>query len=519
MQSLWENIVQYFQNNTDAYLLAIREHLVLSLVALLLAVVIGLPLGLLCARYKKQQKWVVGAFQVLRIVPSLAVLVLLLPLMGTGERPAITALVLLAIPPVLMNTVAGLEEVPPFLQETAAGLGMTEGQAWARVKLPMALPMILAGIKIAMIEVIASATLAAKIGAGGLGGIIFTGLSLNRVDLLLIGGISVALLSITAGLLMDLLDRLLLPYKFAGKKEQKMKSMLKKVAAATLVLALALGVTACGKTGSTSGAIRVGSKDFTESLVVAEVYALALEDAGYQVERIPAIAGSLVHPAITNNEIDLYPEYTGTGLLSILQMDMMTDPQEVYNTVKAAYKEQFGITWLDYTKANDGQGLVIRTEVAQDLGIATISDLQQHASALRFASQGEFDERSDGLPALIAAYGPFNWASSRVYDNGLKYQVLSSGEADVSPAYTTEGQLVNVDQFTLLEDDKQVWPPYNLAPIVRDEVLAANPGMDEVLNRVSATLDTPTLTALNAQVDVEGREVEEVAAEYYASLQ
>lgn len=298
-----------------------------------------------------------------------------------------------------------------------------------------------------------------------------------------------------------------------------MKNVLKKAAAALLTLALAVPLAACsGGGGGSEAAIRVGSKDFTESMLVAEIYALALEDAGFSVERKPAISSSLAHTSITTDEMDIYPEYTGTGLLSILQMDLITDPQEVYDTVKEEYAKQFDITWLDYAQANDGQGLVMRTEVAQELGIATISDLQRHAGELRFASQGEFDQRADGLPALIEVYGPFDWAASAVYDNSLKYTVLSNGEADVSPAYTTEGQLVNTGQFTLLEDDKQVWPPYNLAPIVRDNVLEANPGIADALNAVSATLDTATVTRLNAEVDVEGREVDEVAAEYYETI-
>lgn len=515
-----EKILHYLSNNTGAYLLAIREHLVISLLALCAAILIGVPLGVLCVKYKSRQKWIVGVFQVLRIVPSLAVLVMLIPIMGTGERPAITALVLLAVPPVLMNTVAGLEEVPFFMLETAEGMGMTQPQLWIKVRLPLALPLILAGIKIAMIEIIASATIAAKIGAGGLGGIILTGLGLNRTDLLLIGGVTVALLSITAGVLMDLLDRALLKYKYAGKKEFRMKTNLRKTAAVMLALVFVLSFAACGSPAPKAEdiTIRIGSKDFTESMVVTEIYALALEGAGFKVERVPAIAGSLIHAAIVNKEIDIYPEYTGTGLLSILQMDLITDPQEVYDTVKTEYEKQFKITWLDLSTANDGQGLVIRTEVSKNLGITTISDLQKHATELRFCSQGEFDERPDGLPALIEKYGPFDWKSSRVYDNGIKYEVLSSNEADVSPAYTTEGALVNTEQFTLLEDDKQVWPPYNLVPIVRDEVLTAAPGIADALNKVSAKLNTSNLTQLNAEVDVNKREVEEVAAEFYKSI-
>ena len=264
--------------------------------------------------------------------------------------------------------------------------------------------------------------------------------------------------------------------------------------------------------------IRVGSKDFTENEIVGELYALALEDAGYEVERIFDIAGSVIHTSIVNDEIDLYPEYTGTGLISILQLDPITDPQEVYDTVKEAYEEQFSLTWLDYAQANDGQGLFISKAASDEYGILTISDLQANADKLRFASQGEFDEREDGLPGLEKIYGPFEFKSSKIYDNGLKYNIVESDEADVAPAYTTEGRLAEKDKFVLLEDDKQAWPPYNLAPVVRDDVLEENPDIAEILGKVNAALDTETITALNAQVDVDKEEVEDVAADFYAGL-
>jgi osmoprotectant transport system substrate-binding protein len=297
----------------------------------------------------------------------------------------------------------------------------------------------------------------------------------------------------------------------------KRKSIISTIA----MLATTLMVSGCSSLGSGSTedtAIRVGSKDFTENLVVSEIYALALEDAGYEVERIPNIASSVVHTSITNDEIDLYPEYTGTGLLVVLEMEIETDPQKVYDTIKAEYDEQFDLTWLDYAQANDSAGLVIKTSVAEKYGIETISDLQENASELRFASQGEFDLREDGLPGLTKAYGEFNWKSSTVYDNSLKYEVLKNDEADVAPAYTTEGQLTNKEEFTVLVDDKKFWPPYNLAPVIRNEVLEVNPDIAEILNNISSTLDTETMTNLNAKVDVDGQEYEAVAKEYFDSI-
>ena len=298
-----------------------------------------------------------------------------------------------------------------------------------------------------------------------------------------------------------------------------MKKIVSKILLAALAMSLALSAGGCGGSAQEAKAtVRVGSKDFTESLIVSEIYALALEDAGYTVERKQDIAGSVVHTAITSGEIDLYPEYTGTGLLTVLQLPMSSDAHEVYETVKAAYDEQFQITWLDSTAVNDRNGIAVRTEVAEQYNIYTMSDLQREAEHIRVCSQGEFEYREDGLPGLAKVYGPFNFASINVYDNGIKYQILEQGEADCCPGYSTDAQLVNTELFTYLEDDKGFWPPYYLAPIVRSEVLEADPEIAGILNAVSAKLDTETMVSLNAKVDIDHMEYDEVAREFFETV-
>lgn len=294
---------------------------------------------------------------------------------------------------------------------------------------------------------------------------------------------------------------------------------MKKLILLVTIMVVGVVATACdhGLTGS-GEVIKVGSKDFTENLIVSEIYALAMEDEGYNVERVFNISSSVIHDSIVAGEVDLYPEYTGTGLITVLGRNMETNPDEVYAKVKAEYERKYNITWLPCSKANDGQGLVIKTSVAEKYGIKTISDLQANAAKLRFASQGEFDYREDGIPALTKVYGEFNWLSSKVYDNALKYAVLDEDKADVAPAYTTEGQLVNKDKYTLLVDDKGVWPPYNLAPIVRDDVLDEHTELAELLIKISSTFTTDNITSLNAKVDVDKEEYEDVAKEYYNSI-
>ena len=208
-------ILSYFQANGPRFRGMLEAHIRISLIALAIAVLIGVPAGYLCVQHPRSQKAITGLFSVLRVIPSLAVLLLMVPLLGTGAAPAVVALVLLAVPPILMNTAAGLETVPSFMLETADGLGMTDVQVWQKVRFPLAMPMILTGIKTAAVEIVSSATLASKIGAGGLGDIIFAGIGLNKTELLLIGGVSVALLSLTTGLLFALLEKKTMKHRTA----------------------------------------------------------------------------------------------------------------------------------------------------------------------------------------------------------------------------------------------------------------------------------------------------------------
>ena len=211
---MWEKMFAYIVTHGDSLLIQTATHLWISLAALTAAILVGVPCGYLAADLPGCEKWISAPFQVLRVIPSLAILVLLIPVAGTGALPAVIALTILAVPPVLLNTIVGFRDVPAFMAESAAGMGMTDREILWNVRIPLALPLIFAGIRTALVEVIASAALAARIGAGGLGEVIFTGLGLNRMDLLLLGGVLVAALSLLCGGLFDALTRHVLRYKY-----------------------------------------------------------------------------------------------------------------------------------------------------------------------------------------------------------------------------------------------------------------------------------------------------------------
>lgn len=209
-----QSIAEYISTHGTQILSQIATHVAISFFALLVSALIGIPCGYLASGSDRTESFVSAPFEMLRVVPSLALLILLIPVMGTGPAPAVTALTILAVPPVLLNTIAGFRTVPDFMIESARGIGMTEQEILWKVRIPAALPMMITGLKTALVEVFASATLAAKIGAGGLGEIIFTGLGLNRTDLLVLGGFLVALLSLLAVGVFDLISRRFMKYKY-----------------------------------------------------------------------------------------------------------------------------------------------------------------------------------------------------------------------------------------------------------------------------------------------------------------
>lgn len=284
-----------------------------------------------------------------------------------------------------------------------------------------------------------------------------------------------------------------------------------------LALFTAVMVVACtggGSSPTASGPIRVGSKDFTEQFIIGEMYALVLEKAGLEVERKLNLGGTPVaQAALESGEIDLYPEYTGTGLLTVLKLPAASNPDEVFQKVSQGYQDQFDLVWLKPAPMNNTQALAMTQEGSQQFGITTISEMAEKASELVMIGPPEFQEREDGLPGLQAAYGNFTLKEYKAVDPGLRYTGLVDGEADVAVAFGTDGE-ISAFNLVLLEDDKQLFPPYQVAPVVRQAVLDANPDLANVLNTLSARLTDETMQRLNYEVSGNQREPAEVAQEF-----
>lgn len=261
--------------------------------------------------------------------------------------------------------------------------------------------------------------------------------------------------------------------------------------------------------------IKIGSKNFTEQFVVAELYAGALEAAGFKVDRKINLGATLVaQEALKNGAIDIYPEYTGTGLLAVLKMDNVkeSDPEKVYQIVKAGYEKQFNLTWLKPSNVNNGNAMVVRPETAAQYKLKTLSDLGRVADKLTIGMGSEFADRYDGLPGLKAVYG-INFKEARQFAAlRLRYEALSQKQVDVSNGFSTDWQIA-ANKFAALDDDKHLFPPYYLAPVVRMDI-ANNPKIVAILDKVDGLIDNPTMQELNRQVEVDKKEPRKVAAEF-----
>ena len=258
-------------------------------------------------------------------------------------------------------------------------------------------------------------------------------------------------------------------------------------------------------TGSGSGdnsdiTITVGSKNFTEQLIIGEMYAQILEDRGFDVERALNLGGTEVaHEALVAGEIDVYPEYTGTGLLVILGMETMSDPDEVFDIVSTEYMEQFDLVWLDQTPMNNSNALAVTREWSEANGVTTISELAEVSADLTLAAVPDFPEREDGQLGLESVYG-LEFGEILIFDPGLKYQAFLDGEAEVVLAFGTDGQVAGYD-LVILEDDQGLWPPYRVAPVVRQQTLDEAPEVAEALNELAPLLTSEVMAELNWQVD------------------
>ncbi|HLL74149.1 MAG TPA: glycine betaine ABC transporter substrate-binding protein [Pyrinomonadaceae bacterium] len=510
------NVLEFMRDNWREVLSLAGEHLLLVAVSTAFAVAIGLPAGVLLTRRASLKRPVLGLANVLQTVPSLALFGLLipLPLLGIGARTATVALVLYALLPVIRNTVAGVEGVDAAVRESAVAMGMTTGQILRLVELPLAAPVILAGVRVAAVTSVGVATIAAAIGAGGLGTYIFRGLRQYDNALILAGALPAALLALAADYLIGLVERHYVAGRLAARPARGRALTTKRAAFAALALAAALGLAYNSwRGGAGRPDLVVGSKDFTESIILGEMLAQSLEARGLRVERRYELGGNLCHDSLVSGGIDAYPEYTGTSFTAILKHPPVSDPRAVFEQVRREYAEKFAVELSDPLGFSNDFAILVRAEDARRLNLRTISDAVPHAARWRAGFGQDFMSREDGYAGLVRAYDLKFGARPREMDLSLSYRALADRQVDVIAGNSTDGMIAALG-LVQLEDDRRYFPPYEAVVLLRRDALARHSEARAAVLQLAGSISTEEMRRLNYEVDGRKRVAADVVREW-----
>src|SRR5918911_375143 len=509
------NPLDFMLRNWREVLSLTGEHLWLVAVSTAIAVGVGIPTGLLLTRHERWKRPVLAVANVLQTVPSLALFGFLIPLpfVGIGARAAVVALVLYALLPVIRNTVTGVEGVERSVREAAVAMGMTDAQLLRQVELRLAAPVILAGVRVATVISVGVATIAAAIGAGGLGVFIFRGLRQYDNNLILAGAVPAALLALAADAGLGLLESRLDVRRRVARRGRKGGAALRRAAWA----AVALAVAACGALALWHRAGRadavVGSKDFTESVILAEMLAQSLEARGLKVGRRYELGGNIAHDSLAAGQIDAYPEYTGTSLMAILKHPPSTDARAVYEQVKREYAERFDVEVSPPLGFEDTFAILVRSTDARRLNLKTISDVTPYAPKWRAGFGQDFMSRKDGYEGFARAYGLQFADRPREMDLSLSYRALADRGVDIIAGNSTDGMIATLG-LTQLEDDRHYFPPYEAVLLARRDTLERLPQAREVLQKLAGSISTEEMRRLNYEVDGNKRPAAEVVREW-----
>ncbi len=529
-------------------------HLRVTFEAILIAILLTLPIGLWLGHKGRGQLAAATAANVGRAVPSFAVLVFASTYIGLNTTNLVFAMVLLAVPPIFTNTYVGVRQVDRDVVDAARGMGLTERQLALKVELPLALPLIFGGIRTSVVNVLATATLGPYVGVDTLG-VPIVNANVHGDAGRLGTAILIALLAIAAELTFAALQRAVTPRGLKlshdpttpSRRNRRMRS---RSVLALLAIGLTLGLAACGdddssdsgSTGSSGAAasttttqaadskviqsnpdngskptITIGSKNFTENFILGEIYVQALQAAGYKVKKQLNLGSEqLALKAVKSGRVDAYPEYTGTVVTSFCKLkdaDVSHDPDQVYSQAKDCMAKE-GVTALKQSPFTNSNGFAVTQEEAKKLGnITKLSQLSGKAQDLRVSGPPECQQREDCLLGLEKTYG-LKFKKFVSIDIAKRHEVIKNGQTDVGEVFTTDGQ-IKADNLVLLQDDKQLFPPYNSTLLAKSSVVdAAGPDFAKTIDAVTAGLTLPVMQELNSRVDLDKEKPAQVASEY-----
>jgi len=475
------DLLSTFQARFAEWLIALGQHVQLSLLSLLIAILIAVPLAIILSSRKRIAGVVLNIAGIFQTIPSMALLGLFIPFMGIGTLPALTALVIYAIFPILENTITALNGIDPSLEEAGIAFGMSKLERLKKFELPLAMPVIVSGIRTATVLIIGTATLAALVGAGGLGTFILLGIDRRNVNLILIGAISSAFLAIL----------------FNGLLKWLEKAKLRTSMIAFLCLLLGLGGSYIPSQlqNKTNKHLIIAGKMGPEPEILMNMYKLLIEaNTDITVEVKPNFGKTdFLYQALKKGDIDIYPEFTGTITESLLQdkPTVSNNPNEVYEAARDGIKKQDNLVLLKPMACQNTYALAVPKVIAE-----------------------EYNDREDGNRGLQALYGlSLNVATM---EPALRYSAIQSGDIQLTEVYSTDPEIQRY-QLQILEDDKHLFPPYQGAPLMKQELLDKYPELEQILNVLAGKITESQMSEMNYRVGIEGEAAETVAKEFLQS--
>ena len=482
------------------------EHILISLLAISIASILGIILGIIISEYRRFSGLILGTVNILYTIPSIALLGFFITITGVGNTTALIALIIYALLPIIRSTYTGIININPLIIEASEGMGSTKLQQLFKIKLPLALPVLMSGIRNMVTMTIALAGIASFVGAGGLGVAIYRGITTNNSVMTFLGSLLIAILALIFDFILGIIEK-----KLTNHKRTKYKVNFKLIILGLFIIIFGAYFSLNSKKDKT---INIATKPMTEGYILGQILTELIEqDTDLKVNMTTGVGGgtSNIHPAMLKGEFDLYPEYTGTSWEAVLKKEGSYDESK-FNELQKEYKEKYNLEYVNLYGFNNTYGLAVNKDIAEKYNLKTYSDLAKVSNNLIFGAEYDFFEREDGYKELQKVYN-VDFKKKIDMDIGLKYQAMKDKKIDVMVIFTTDGQLA-ISDVVVLEDDKKMYPSYRAGTVVRSEILSKYPELKPVLEKLNNILDDKTMADLNYQVESEGKKPEDVAREY-----
>lgn len=495
------------------------DHMNMTTIAVSISLLIGVPLGIFITRNKKFADIIIGIANLMQSIPSIALLAFAVPFVGIGEKPAIVMVLIYSLLPMIKNTFTGISSIDPKVTEAAKGIGLSPLQLLTKVQLPIAMPFIMAGVRISAVAAVGTMTIAAFAGAGGLGWFINLGLNSGSPQLVLLGAIPASLLALAIDYLLAKLEKIMTSEGLKApelmrpitKKRRKIERYVVIAFCGLLVFGPIIAGSASKFSSGQEKKITVGTSNYTEAIVLGYIYTELIEaNTDIKVEKKFNLNGAVfAFQALEHDQIDTVVAYTGGTLANVLCQPLEKDPDSVWRTVQAKMKEQYQVHVSQPLGFNNTYLLSVQPQVAEQYGLKKLSDVVLRADQLRLGCTVEFIQRADCLPSLEKEHH-VKFKVVKGLDSTIRYQAIEAGEVDIIDAYSTDGLLKKLN-LVALEDDIGFFPPYYAVALTRMAVLEKYPELEPLFAKLEHSIDDEAMRAMNYQVDVEGIDAKEVA--------